>query len=106
VVRFLPAVEEDVEHVLLYTAKTFGMRKYVEYAALIEEALEALADNPEAGRKRPDIHPEAWTLHIAKPGRRARHLLLYRVAQDGTAVIHGLFYDAMDLPQQWRQRDP
>ena len=104
--KHLPIVERDIEDTLLYTAREHGPRKYADYAALIEEALEVLADEPVRGMHRPDIHPEAWIYKIAKRGRRARYLFLYRLGQDGIAVIYGLLYDGMNLPEQWRKRAP
>lgn len=104
-VKFLALVEQDIEGALLYTAREFGTRKYADYAALIEEALEVLAEEPTRGRRRPEIHRSAWTYAIAKPGRRARHVFLYRLADDGSAVIYGLLYDGMNLPEHWRSRE-
>ena len=87
-VRTLLAADADIEHALVYTLRTYGRRKYDEYSALIREALEALATAPEAGRNRPDINPDAWTVHIAKPGRAARHLLLYRIVNQPPRESH------------------
>ena len=100
----LPVVERDIEDALIHTARTFGLRKLDEYVALIEEALRALDDDSEAGKRRPDVHPEAWTIHIAKRGRNARHLFLYRLRPDGVAVIYGFFHDTMNLSLRFRQR--
>jgi plasmid stabilization system protein ParE len=87
--RRLFAVEADIEHVLGYTLRRFGIRKYDDYAALIQEALDALATDPRAGRSRPEIAPEAWTYHIGQPGRRARHLLMYRVPEPDIVEVFG-----------------
>lgn len=103
-VRTLLAADADIEHALLYTLRTYGVRKYDDYGALIQEALERLAADPEAGRNRQDIDPGAWTLHIAKPGRAARHLLMYRIVSDDLVEVLALAYDAMDLPRRWRAR--
>jgi plasmid stabilization system protein ParE len=104
-VRTLLAVEADIEQVLTYSLHRFGVRKYEDYAALIEEALEALAVDPRAGKPDARIAPEAWTLHIAQPGRRARHLFMYRIPQPDIAEVLALAYDGMDLPRVWRSRE-
>jgi len=78
--------------VLDYTLERFGETKYLDYRDLIRLALRTLEV----------IHPDAWTYHIARPGRRARHLFLYRI-RDVVEVVRFL-YDAMDLPRQ-RPRD-
>jgi hypothetical protein len=41
-----------------------AFEKYDDYAALIEEALGALEYDPMAGRRRPEIAPDAWTYHV------------------------------------------
>jgi plasmid stabilization system protein ParE len=105
--RVVPELEQDIEDALVFTARRYGIGKYLEYAALIEEALEELDADPRAGRPRPYIHEQAWVYRIAKPGRKARHVFLYRIAEGGYAVIYGLFYDGMNLPNAWKGRkDP
>ncbi|HVW24139.1 MAG TPA: type II toxin-antitoxin system RelE/ParE family toxin [Polyangiaceae bacterium] len=101
--RLIPAVEADIEEALTETLITYGFAKYADYALLIQEALEALAADPRAGKRREYIHPDAWTLRIAKRGRRARHVFLYEIVDD-VACIYGLFYDGMDLPTRWHDR--
>jgi plasmid stabilization system protein ParE len=96
-VILLPRAEVQILDVLSFTREQFGEAKYVEYQELIELALEALGVGSTAGKRRPDIHPEAWTFHIARPARRARHLFLYRI-RDRVEIARFL-YDAMDLPR-------
>lgn len=106
--RLVPAAELDIERVLLYTLRKFGHRKYLDYAALIEEALRGLEENARTGKHRPSIHPDAWVHPIAQPGRKARHLFLYEFLYEileERAHIYGLFHDAMDLPRRWRLRE-
>lgn len=89
--------------VLSYTLEHFGEAKYLEYRELIEIAIQTLEATPAAGKHRPEIHPEAWTYHIARPARRARHLFLYRIKED--VEVARFLYDAMDLirqrPREW-----
>src|SRR5688572_15372821 len=99
--RLIPAVEADIEEALTHTLAEYGFDKYIDYALLIEEALETLADDPRAGQRREYIHPDARTYRIAQPGRRARHVFLYEIVDD-VAHIYGLVYDGKDLPKQWR----
>lgn len=93
-----PHAEAQIVEVLAYTHKQFGEAKYYEYRELIRLALETLEANPRAGKYRPDIHPEAWTYHIARPARRARHLFLYRIRDSVEVAL--FLYDAMDMPRQ------
>lgn len=101
--RFVPALEADIERVLRYTRRKFGQAKYLDYAALIEEALKKLAADARSGKLRSHIHPDAWIYEIAQPGRKARHLFLYEIVDD-RPFIYGLFYDGMDLPARWKRR--
>jgi toxin ParE1/3/4 len=103
-VRLLLAAEVDIELALLHTLRTFGARKYEDYAALIHEALDTLAADPLAGRNREEIDPVARTYHIGKRGRRARHVFMYRLAEPDTVEVLALAHDAMDLPRRWRAR--
>jgi plasmid stabilization system protein ParE len=103
-VRPLLAVESDIEDAPRFTLLRFGVEKYHDYTALIEEAFAALAENPNAGRARADIDPDAWIYHIAKPGRNARHVLLYRIVHPELVEVFALAHDAMNLPRRWRSR--
>lgn len=105
-VRRVRAVEDDVEHALRHTLKTFGRWKYEEYVALIEEAFAALSEAPTSGRPRPEIDRDAWIYPIGQRGRRARHVLLYRIVDVDEVEVLALAYDAMDLPRRWRTRAP
>lgn len=99
----VPAAEADIDEALLNTLTRWGRDKYEQYLSLIEEALEALANNPHSGPPKPTIHPDARVYLLGKPGRRARHLFVYEIV-DETAHIYGLIYDARDLPRIWKQR--
>ena len=99
-------VEADIDEALLTTLEGWGVGKYLEYIALLEEALIALSENPYSGRRKPEIHPDAWVYPIRKPGRRARHVFLYEVLEDKTVQVYGLTYDGKDLPRVWRERNP
>lgn len=97
-VVILPRADAQIIDVLDFTLEEFGETKYLEYRDLIGLALKTLEATPTAGKRRPEIHPDAWTYHIARPGRKARHLFLYR-ARDVVEIARFL-YDAMDLPRQ------
>jgi plasmid stabilization system protein ParE len=97
-VVLLARAEVQIIDVLAYTFEHFGDRKYLEYRALIRAAIEVLEGDPRTGKRRPDIHPDAWTCHIARPGKKARHLFVYRIRED--VEIARFLYDAMDLRQQ------
>lgn len=100
-VVLLPAVRAQIADVLAFTELRFGARKAGQYVQLIEEALDILAADAERGRSRPEIAPDAWSLHL---GPRTRHMFLYRIAGD-RVLVHLFSYDSMDLPTKWAEFD-
>lgn len=96
-IRISTQARRDIEEVLAWTSREFGATQYDEYRSLIREAIEEIARNPEAARRRPELHESARTFHIGRRGRRARHFFLLRVANDGVVEIARLLYDGMDL---------
>ena len=99
----LPIVREDIRDALAYTLDRYGVAKAREYADLARAALKALLHEPQAGHRRPDIHPDAWCYPIKQSGRNARHMFLYEIVE-GRVQIYGFVYDGRDLPVQWRAR--
>lgn len=98
-VILLPGVRTAMAEAIRYTERRFGTHKAAEYRGLIREALRELADNAEAGTRRYDIHTEAWELHLRRPGKRARHVLLYRVRE--AVEVAAFLHDAMNLAERW-----
>jgi plasmid stabilization system protein ParE len=97
--RYLPEVREQIREAVRRTKKDYGQEKAREYSQLIRQALRELTENPYIRQLRPEIHPEARTMHIRRPGRDAAHLFLYRIR--GSVVEIARFRrDVMDLEQQ------
>lgn len=57
--------EAQIIDVLEYTLERFGEAKYLEYRDLVHLTLTTLKMNPTHGKRRPEIHADAWTYHIA-----------------------------------------
>lgn len=87
----------DIEDILAWTLERFGEGKREEYRALILDGLAEIAHNPEAARRRPELHEKCRTFHLARPGRRARHFFLFRISDGGLVEVGRLLYDGMDL---------
>jgi len=87
------------------TLTDFGPAQLAEYDELLEDALEALAENPRAGRPRPEIAPAAWVYRLELRKRGIPHLFLYSILDDERVEIRGLFHGAMHLHRRWRQRE-
>ena len=95
--RISTAAVRDIEQVLAHTLQEFGLRQYEQYKDLIRTALADIVANPNRpSARRPELHPDARTFHLARPGRDARHFLLYRVVGEFVDVGR-LLHDSMDL---------
>lgn len=101
-VRLAAAAETDYAEIVRWTAQQFGLRQARTYAATLDAALAALITGPgvAGARRRSDIGPHLWSLHVARQRRTGRHVVIFR-APDGAAVIEVLrvLHDAMDLPR-------
>jgi len=92
-----PAARRDILAVIKYTKERWGAVQAREYASLIEEALVAIATEPQRGKSRDDIRPGILAHHIAQRGRSARHIVFYRVNAKGIVEIIRFLHDAMDF---------
>nr|WP_281354736.1 type II toxin-antitoxin system RelE/ParE family toxin [Roseospira navarrensis] len=92
----------DMDAILDWTLNRFGTEQARRYAAMVERALRALEGGPATlgVRPREDIGPGVLTLHIARGGRKGRHVVLFRVAAETrTLDVLRLLHDSMDLPR-------
>lgn len=102
---------QDIEGVLVYTQAQFGEQKYERYKALIRQALADIAADPYRlpARHRPEISADVRTFHMARRGKKARQLFLYRVVQEEFVDIGRLLHDSMDIqrhrPEGWEALD-
>ncbi len=103
-VRLAAAAEDDFRNILRWTSEQFGEAQARVYAQTLTRAIEALAAGPQVAgsRKRDGIAEGLMTLHAARGGRKARHLVLYRVgdpADPPTIDVLRLLHDSMDMPR-------
>ena len=92
-----PRARRDITDVLRYTSDRWGTAQALEYRALIEEALVAIANDPHRGRSRVDVRPGILAFHIRQRGRPARHIVFYRLGAEGTVELVRVLHDAMDF---------
>jgi toxin ParE1/3/4 len=108
--RFIlsPVAEQDILSILAWTHQQFGEQTRVRYEALLVQAILDVAGDP--GRsgvaQRDEICEKAFTYHLGHSRhnvdksvgriRKPRHLLLFRVAEDGVEIGRVL-HDSMDL---------
>ena len=101
-VRLAAAAEDDFQEILRWTAEQFGGEQARIYAMTLSAALEELSSGPKliGVRARSDIAKGLFTLHVARHGRKARHLVMFRIGHDqqGEVIeVLRLLHDAMDV---------
>jgi toxin ParE1/3/4 len=96
--RLAAEAKLDLAGILEWTTKRFGHRQAAVYAETLTAALTLLANEPAHAsvRKRDDIKPGLWLLHLAAIRPRARHLIFYRVLDDGSIAVSRVLHDGMD----------
>ncbi|MBM3583615.1 MAG: type II toxin-antitoxin system RelE/ParE family toxin [Alphaproteobacteria bacterium] len=99
-IRLSDAAATDLRDILRWTAERYGAAPARTYRTTLVSAIEGLAPGPGAlgVRDRPELGPSLYTLHPARTGRRARHLILFRV-HGSTIDVLRILHDAMDLPR-------
>lgn len=101
-VRLSAAAEADYKNILIWSADNFGAAQARIYAETVTLALEALMEGPNVAgsRRREDIARDMMTLHVARKGRKARHMVIYRsLGNDRPPTIDVLrfLHDSMDV---------
>ena len=100
-VRLSPSAQRDLAGILAYTMEEFGPRQTTAYEKTITLALSALRAGPElrGSVTRSDIGEGLRSLHVARQGRRGRHLIIYRTPETHTIDVVRILHDRMDLAQ-------
>jgi toxin ParE1/3/4 len=98
-VRLTAAAEADVHAIVLWMAEHFGVEQARRYRATILAALRDLDAGPEAVgvRERVELGRGLKSLHVARHGRRGRHLILFTVGAEDRIQILRILHDSMDL---------
>lgn len=92
--------ERDFFSILRWTAEQFGKRQARIYETTLRGALKALATGPNAlgCRVRPDLGDDLASLHVARQGRKARHIIVFRAHEKMAAIeVLRILHDSMDL---------
>jgi toxin ParE1/3/4 len=99
-VRLTRAAEQDIEDILDWTFEHFGALQLSTYTDVLQEALGALSGGPSSldVRRVPELGADVATLHVARMGRKGRHLLVVRVQEQQHLVeVLRVLHDSMDL---------
>ncbi|EXI67103.1 MAG: Plasmid stabilization system protein [Candidatus Accumulibacter adjunctus] len=100
-IRLAERAELDFLDITAWTAENFGARQAEYYAETVTLAMEALHDGPEimGAKARDDIGSGIRTLHVARQGRKGRHLVVFKEAEGRIIDVLRLLHDSMDLPR-------
>lgn len=98
-VRLADQAALDFLDIAIWTAENFGAMQADDYAETVMLAIEALTDGPDilGAKERRDIAPGICTLHVARQGRKGRHFVIFRTAEERTIDVLRLLHDSMDL---------
>ncbi len=99
-VRLADRARGDFADIVRWTYQRFGLRQARSYATTLRRAVVALAAGPDLIdlRQRPELGKDIATLHVARQGRRGRHLLVIRIDEAaGVIEILRILHDSMDL---------
>jgi toxin ParE1/3/4 len=91
--------EQDFAEILQWTVRAFGRTQAETYGQILGRAIEALSEGPEVpGSKARDyIFPGIRTLHVARQGYKARHLIVFRRGSGQSIEVLRLLHDSMEL---------
>ena len=91
--------EKDFVRILGDTRDIFGQRQEVIYETTILTAIADLDSGPEilGSVAREDLRPGIRSLHIARHGRRGRHVIVYRARHENIIDVIRILHDAMDF---------
>src|SRR5436309_11053830 len=97
-IRFSDQSKQDFADVLAWTARQFGARQAAVYGETILAAVEALGGGPDVPGtvRRDDLWLGVRTIHVARQGRRGRHVVAYRAIGANTIEVIRILHDAMD----------
>ena len=81
--------DRDVEEILAYSVKSFGVAQTEHYFGALKECIQLLADNPNMGHSAEDILPE----YLRFPHKS--HIIFYKNLSSSILVVR-ILYERMD----------
>jgi toxin ParE1/3/4 len=104
--RLLGGAEDDIDRILLRSAREWGFEAAARYDRLVRAVFSAVAEFPARPGSREvagvRVYPLRLGRHLVAPEHRVgrpRHLVVYRVGTDGVVEILGPAHDRM-LPDR------
>jgi toxin ParE1/3/4 len=100
--RLTKLAATDYAAILRFTLKRWGKEQLAAYRQLLNGGIAAVADDPERlnSHSRDDLRPGFRSFNVgllaAHPGL-GRHVIYYRVADDGIVEILRILHDGMEV---------
>ena len=97
--RLTRHAEQDIRNILSWTEEHFDKQQAITYTETLMLGLEALTEGPKiiGVKKRNDIAPGIKTLHVARSGRKGRHIIIFRVEDNHFVDVLRILHDSMDM---------
>lgn len=98
-IRLARRADQDIKDILAWTQQQFGPAQTAAYTETLTLALRALIDGPDVlgAKPRDDILPGIRALHVARQGRKGRHLILFRASENQHIDVLRILHDSMDF---------
>lgn len=94
--RVTPQAMEDLRSIARYTEKTWGRERRVEYLEALDKRFQWLANYPQSGKERLDIHAGYRSFP------EGQHIVFYRL-QNNSVEILGVVHKHMDIDAAFDQ---
>lgn len=85
-----PKAQQDLIDILRYTGETWGKQQLLTYRDKIDNALQAIGQNPQLGHHRDDLPPTHQAYLIGS------HVIIYRERSDDVAIVR-ILHQRMSL---------
>ena len=104
-IRLTTTAESDLRNILRWTAGQSGHAQARIHGETLTRAVQALTDGPHiaGSRRRDGIAQGLMTLHVARGGRKGRHVVLYRVSEPAAAPTVEVLRSLHDSKDQARR---
>lgn len=79
--KLVPKARQDFIDILRYTGETWGPNQLLVYRGKLDDALQAISRNPQAGHSRDDL-PVAYRAYLV-----GSHVIVYRIGADSVGVV-------------------
>lgn len=99
-VRLADQAARDIKDILDWTLLQFGPQQLEIYTDAINDALEVLIEGPRVVgvRWHPELGETIASMHVARLGRKGRHLIFFRVRAPESAIeVLRILHDSMDV---------